>query len=275
MGQNSKIPWCHHTWNTWTGCEKVSAECKNCYAVTAPPVRIARSKGLEMWGANAPRQVASEKMWADPAKWNRLAASRGVRERVFVNSLSDFFEDYSGPSAEAVRAARERAFGVMRDCGQLDFLLLTKRPENILAMAPQAWLSGGWPQNVWVGTTAGTRETAAARIPLLRKVPAPVRFVSAEPLLEDVEWERYLHCCRPCRKQDPERIDPETGRCAFCDGHGQRGVDQSRSGSCSRGAANVASGAQPRPVPACRRCRGKQPGAAVRAELLRVTHGLG
>ena len=219
MGEHTKISWCHSTQNFWYGCAKVSAECRSCYAVTAPPVRIARSRGLELWGEKARRQIASEAMWAAPLKWDRSAAQAGERRRVFVNSLADFFEDYRGPDAQAVAAARQRACELMGTTQHLDWLLLTKRPENLFFMVPPAWLKQ-WPPSVWVGTTAGTQETAAHRIPLILRVPAQVRFISAEPMLEDVNFRPWLS--RGCRFLASDDHDP-----ASCpdEAHYFRGID--------------------------------------------------
>jgi protein gp37 len=67
-------------------------------------------------------------------------------------------------------------------CGSLDFLLVTKRPHDIMRLVPQAWHTK-WPPNVWVGTTVEDQQRAIQRLPHLVEVPAPVRFISAEPLL--------------------------------------------------------------------------------------------
>lgn len=67
----------------------------------------------------------------------------------------------------------------------LDWLLLTKRPEQMPLLTPSSW-KRGWPPNVWAGTTTGTRPTLELRVPRLRKVPCATRFISGEPLLEDV-----------------------------------------------------------------------------------------
>ena len=73
MGANSKIEWTDHTFNAWTGCEKVSPACAHCYAEVATPVRVARSKGLELWGGDVPRKAASEDTWKEPARWDELS----------------------------------------------------------------------------------------------------------------------------------------------------------------------------------------------------------
>lgn len=158
-------------------------------------------------------------MWAAPLKWDRAAAASGKRRRVFVNSLADFFEDYQGPDAEAVAAARQRACQLMEQTTNLDWLLLTKRPQNVPHMVPRAWQpwQGGWPKNIWMGTTAGTQQTADQRLPHLLILPAPVLFVSCEPALEHVNFRPWMrgydgaencHCLtRPrCFQHDPRRL---------------------------------------------------------------------
>lgn len=180
MGQNSKIEWTHHTFNPWWGCVKIAPECANCYAAT-----FSHRLGKDLWGPDSARQVASEKGWKEPIKWNASAVKRGVRERVFCASMADVFE-----SNEQTGAARERLWKLIEATPQLDWLLLTKRPENILGMIPSAWMSA--PRaNVWFGTSAGCQATADKNIPALLKVPASVLFVSAEPLLGPVDFRRF------------------------------------------------------------------------------------
>lgn len=187
MAANTSIEWAHHTMNPWRGCAKVSAGCKNCYAEHAAPVRIARAKGLETWGAGAAREIASESMWRQPLLWNRKAKEAGERHRVFCASLADVFEDYQGPSAEAVKAARLRLWALIEATPSLDWLLLTKRPHNVLGMIPDSWRAE-MPRNVWMGCTVENQEAAEERMLWLLDVPARVRFVSQEPQVGPVDW---------------------------------------------------------------------------------------
>ena len=189
MAANTSIEWATHTMNPWRGCAKVSAGCKNCYAEHAAPVRIARSKGLETWGTGAAREIASEFMWKQPLLWDRKAKEAGVRHRVFCASLADVFEDYEGPSADAVKAARLRLWALIEETPNLDWLLLTKRPQNVLGMIPERWRAA-LPQNVWMGCTIENQEAAEKRALWLLHVPAKVRFVSQEPQVGPVDWER-------------------------------------------------------------------------------------
>lgn len=176
MGKNSGIAWTDHTWNPWMGCSKVSPGCKNCYAEDF----VSRRMRLPVWGppSTTERKRTSSKNWKLPHAWNREAIDAGRRQRVFCSSLADIFEDHP-----MVSPWREEAFGVMESTASLDWLLLTKRPENILRMIPSSWLDE-CPENIWFGTTVEDRDTK--RIKELLRVPGVVRFLSMEPLLEEV-----------------------------------------------------------------------------------------
>ena len=152
---------------------------------------------LPLWGPKAPRQVTSDANWRKPLKWNRDAAKAGVRARVFCASLADVFEDR--PELVAPRARLWRLIG---ETPMLDWLLLTKRPENVdrLAYAAglHAWDGGGpdaptWPANVWLGTTAEDQRRADERISTLLSIHGPaVQFVSYEPALGPVDFFAFL-----------------------------------------------------------------------------------
>jgi protein gp37 len=182
MAENSKIEWTHHTFNPWIGCAKVSPACANCYAEIDTFARVERSKGRELWGVNSERHVTSESNWAKPLKWNRDAEKAGERHRVFCASLADVFED-----REELNEPRQRLFRLIRDTPSLDWLLLTKRPENIITQTIWNAPACRMPENVWIGTTVENQEQANKRIPELLKVPAAVRFLSVEPMLGPVD----------------------------------------------------------------------------------------
>lgn len=180
MVENSKIEWTDHTFNPWTGCQKVSPGCDNCYAES-----WAKRSGLVKWGPGETRRRTSAAYWQQPLKWNRNAKRDGVRRKVFCASLADVFDNEADP---VWRAELWRLIALTPD---LDWLLLTKRPQNIAKMLPlmphevSAW-GDGWP-NVWLGTTAENQEEANRRIPHLLAVPAVKRFLSCEPLLGPVD----------------------------------------------------------------------------------------
>lgn len=183
MGENSKIGWTTHSFNTHWGCQEVSPACDNCYART-----WALRMKFDLWGKDKPRRTFGPSHWAEPLKWHARAVKAGRRDRVFVNSMSDTFEDH--PDLPPVRKQLfdliDRLASVERAAGWpsgLDFLLLTKRPENVGKMIPSRWIAEGWPGNVWLGSTAENQRRYNERMLHLMKLPAAVRFVSAEPLL--------------------------------------------------------------------------------------------
>lgn len=188
MAENSGIEWTHHTFNPWWGCVKISPACTHCYAAT-----FANRYGVA-WGPKADRRFFGEKHWQEPLKWDRKAAQVGERHRVFCASMADVFEllPEEHPNAEQMGAERYRLWELIRATPNLDWLLLTKRPENVLGMVPGSWASEGFPRNVWVGTTVENQEQAEKRIPELLQVPAKVRFLSCEPLLGPVDLRQWI-----------------------------------------------------------------------------------
>jgi protein gp37 len=179
MAENSKIEWTDHTANFWWGCVKVSDGCKHCYADT-----LARRYGKKIWGPPATTSRELKKaIWKDLPKWDKHAQSEGKRRRVFVQSMSDFFEDHP-----QVADWRRDALHLISQLCNLDFLVLTKRPENVNAMIEagtgrraSSWLADC--AHVWIGTSVENQEQADKRIPELASIPAAVRFLSMEPLL--------------------------------------------------------------------------------------------
>lgn len=206
MAKNSKIQWTTHTFNGWRGCTKVSPGCKHCYAEKLVTTRLQGE-----WGPGAPRQLASDAMWREPLKWDKEAArdlheftttgaitdeSGAViattyeRPRVFCSSLADVFDH------EVPIEWRVRLFDLIAATPNLDWLLLTKRPESWSARLHEAasaspfalrWLNGEAPANIWMGTSVEDQQRADERIPELLSIPARVRFLSCEPLLGPVD----------------------------------------------------------------------------------------
>lgn len=189
MGADSAIQWTHHTFNPWRGCTHVSPGCEHCYAEALSKRNPAQ---LGTWGAGGTRVIASESYWRQPERWNRAAEKAGERHRVFCASLADAFEDR--PELWAPRARLGR---IIEATPHLDWLLLTKRPENVrrlllAAAATRDWVKGAWPPNVWLGTTVEDQRRVIERIPVLLDTPAVVRFLSCEPLLGSVDLEPWL-----------------------------------------------------------------------------------
>lgn len=179
MGKDTKISWAHHTLNLWIGCEKVSDGCRHCYAETSTYTRTQRAKGRELWGGAGERHIVSDATVNQVHRWNREARDSGERQRVFCSSLSDILED-----RRELDEHRARLWDIVERCPNLDFLLLTKRPLNWLKMAPPSWLRGDWPRNAWAGVTIESDRYLTRAHHLVEAARwAPVRFVSAEPLL--------------------------------------------------------------------------------------------
>jgi protein gp37 len=176
MGENSKIEWCDHTFNPWIGCQKVSPGCDHCYAEAQ---NAFRKWNGGTWGPHAPRKRTSDRYWKNPLKWNAEAGlferRHDHRPRVFCASLADVFDNQVSPSL------REDLFELIRECGRLDWLLLTKRPQNILKMLPADWADGY--ANVWLGMTAEDQPHFDQRWKHLLHVPAAIKFISYEPAL--------------------------------------------------------------------------------------------
>lgn len=180
MAKDSSIEWTHHTFNPWWGCTKVSPGCDHCYADN-----LSRRYGHHVWGHDAPRRFLSDANWNQPVLWEKAAAAKGVRERVFCASMADVFE-----VNPAVVTARARLLQLIHATPSLDWLLLTKRPNSIAKLLPAGYV---FPANVWIGTTVENQETADKRIRYLQQFTTPaVRFLSCEPLLGPVDIRRYL-----------------------------------------------------------------------------------
>lgn len=196
MAENSSIEWTDHTVSFWWGCEKVSAACTFCYADT-----ISNRYGNDIWGKGKPRKKIKSAE-TTLLKLNRKAKEAGRIDRVFVNSMSDFFESDSGqsiidhtgnPIDTTLNQMRAQAFELFDQCENLILMLLTKRPENIRRM----WHQIGKPvmrKNVWIGTSVENQEQADKRIPELlncRDLAANL-FLSCEPLLGHLELGSWL-----------------------------------------------------------------------------------
>lgn len=186
MGKNSGIEWTNHTFNPWSGCTKVSAGCKFCYAETLAN-RFQDRFG--QWGDLGARRPASEKYWRQPAKWDREAAKEGRVATVFCASMADVFEDR--PEVAHLRA---RLFRTIYSTPNLMWLLLTKRPGNIVPLSFEALDGRPMPKNVMLGTSAEDQPSADERILLLLQAAAhfeALTFLSAEPLIGPVVLSKY------------------------------------------------------------------------------------
>jgi protein gp37 len=202
MAKDSRIEWTHHTFNPWWGCVKVSPACAHCYAET-----WAHRLGMGLWGRSAERRFPGADYWRQPIRWNKDALRAGERRRVFCASMADVFEGRA-----ELNEWREKLWPLIDATPQLDWLLLTKRPQNVRRMVPWDTV---WPTNVWLGTTAENQKFADLRIPQLLAARARVHFISAEPLLGRVSFRKWVgidwviaggESGRGARPTDPEWV---------------------------------------------------------------------
>jgi len=163
----TKIEWATETWNPITGCTPISEGCKNCYAK-----RMAqRLAGRFGYPADDPFRVTLHPDKLDqPLRWKKP-------RRVFVCSMGDLFHE------DVLEEWIDQVYEVIANTPQHTFQILTKRPER---MARYIRIMSAALPNVWLGVTAENQEQADKRIPVLLQIPAAVRFVSVEPMLEAV-----------------------------------------------------------------------------------------
>lgn len=224
MSEQTNIAWATSTFNPWIGCTKVSPGCDGCYAEALMDKRMGRVK----WGAGQPRKLTSNAYWRQPLAWNEkpfcecmACGWRGearvgtvgfahagfhpvpdvilscpacheptlkeASRRVFCGSLCDVFDN------EAPEEWREDLFRLIERTPHLTWMLLTKRIGNAAEMMFLA--RGGYLpalQNVWLGATVVNQEEADRDIPKLLAVPAAVRFLSLEPMLEPIDLTPWL-----------------------------------------------------------------------------------
>lgn len=194
MAEITGISWTDHTFNPWIGCARVSPGCAHCYAEEMARTRMK----LDVWDGKTAkyRHITSDSYWKTPLRWNRQAAESGTRRKVFCASMADVFED-----RPAVARHRERLWALIWATPHLDWLLLTKRIENVPDMVPDEWMEEGFPKNVWMGTSCENQHWANIRIPLLLSIPARVRFLSCEPLLGPLDLSCWL--MKEMRVTDP------------------------------------------------------------------------
>ena len=201
MAENSKIEWTDHTFNPWIGCQKVSPGCDNCYAEALMDKRYHKVE----WGPHGERKRTSEANWKMPLRWAKAARAAGTRPRVFCSSLADVFDNQVDPSW------RIDLFDLISETEELDWLLLTKRPENVAKMLPTNWNVADY-HNVWLGTTCEDQANYDRRWAIMRDIPAMVHFISYEPAIGPLR----LH-------NGPDQ--PDWLICGGESGHGARMMD--------------------------------------------------
>ena len=169
--KNSNIGWTDHTWNPVTGCTQVSPGCDRCYAKA-----IAEQRRGPAFPSGFDITLRPHKL-REPAKWREPAM-------VFVNSMSDLFHrnipnDYLA-----------EIWATMVDVDRHVYQVLTKRPHRMAHLI--RLLSLPMPSHIWVGTSVENQTFADNRIPALLSVPAPMRWLSCEPLLGPVDLAPYV-----------------------------------------------------------------------------------
>jgi protein gp37 len=166
MALNSTIEWTDATWNPVTGCTQVSAGCDHCYALAFAE----RFRGVP----NHPYEQGFDlRLWPErlelPLTWRKP-------RRIFVNSMSDLFH------ADVPDDFVKSVFDSMVRADWHIYQILTKRPQRLSRMAKAL----PWPDHIWVGVSIESNEVAW-RADFLRRVPAAVRFISAEPLIGPID----------------------------------------------------------------------------------------
>lgn len=167
MTTRSRIEWTESTWNPVVGCTKLSAGCKHCYAETM--ARRLQSMGVAGYEHGFRKVMTLPGRLEEPLKRTRPTT-------YFVNSMSDLFHE------RVPESFIERVFDVMHRCPQHTFQVLTKRAGRLLDFAFERRVS----DHIWLGVSVENKRHGVPRIDYLRVVPAKVRFLSVEPLLEDL-----------------------------------------------------------------------------------------
>lgn len=189
---NTKIEWAEKSWNPLSGCSPVSEGCANCYAE-----RMAkRLAGRYGYPKDEPFRVTDhDDRFQDPIKWKKP-------RRIFVCSMGDLFHE----------AVRESDIGLviymMRRANWHSYMILTKRPQRMLHFfANKEWNN----DHIWLGVSVENQKRADERIPILLQIPAKVRFVSAEPLLDNIDFSPWIGY-NPIKSERREHNVPKTKR---------------------------------------------------------------
>lgn len=193
MGEQTKIEWCDSTANLWRGCTKVSDGCDHCYAENMFGTEGTRFKNTE-WGPKGQR-IRIKQGWNDIRKWDARAKKNGGidpdlgrRRRVFINSLSDIFDIHT-----SIGAMHHEFWQLVRECKNLIFILVTKRPINFRKLIPHFWneICG----RICILLSVEDQQNAGTRLrhmyeSLTYIQPPAVLGLSYEPALEpiDLTW---------------------------------------------------------------------------------------
>jgi protein gp37 len=170
MSATSTIEWTDATWNPVRGCSKISPGCKHCYAETFAE----RFRGVEghPYEQGFDLRVVAEKL-AEPLRW-------GMPRTIFVNSMSDLFHD------DVLDEYIERCVRVMQMADWHTYQVLTKRGERMRDLLQGRLRFAADLRHIWWGVSVEDKKYGMPRIKALREAPAVIRFLSVEPLLEDI-----------------------------------------------------------------------------------------
>ena len=173
MGEKTGIAWTDHTFNPWIGCTKVSAGCENCYAARDNN----RYGWVREWGKDY--RLTSDANWKKPVQWAKKAVADGVTRRVFCASLADVFDE---KVSEQWRTDLVDLILDTEEIGGLEWLILTKRPENISKM----FRGMARATNIRIGITCENNEMARLRMPVFLDSWQGKNFISWEPALSPI-----------------------------------------------------------------------------------------
>lgn len=190
--KTTNISWANKTWNVIAGCKRVSPACRACYAEVVSNREaekgVEKYKGLTTIPVNGNRpiwngkvNVAKEKLFNEPKRWKEPSI-------IFVNSMSDLF--YEEVSEELIF----KIFDKMIAYNWHKYLVLTKREVRMKTMIDkycEARNISILPDFIWIGVSVEDNKRAALRLPYLAETKASVKFVSCEPLLEEVDFSKY------------------------------------------------------------------------------------
>lgn len=170
MSATSTIEWTDATWNPVRGCTKISPGCKHCYAETFAE----RFRGVpgHPYEKGFDLRLVPEKI-AEPLKW-------GTPKTIFVNSMSDLFH------ADVPDWYVEQVVRVMQMANWHTYQVLTKRADRMSEMLAKKLAFAAQERHIWWGVSVEDRRYGLPRIDRLRQAPAPIKFLSIEPLLEDL-----------------------------------------------------------------------------------------
>lgn len=223
MSTKSGIAWTDATWSPVTGCTKVSAGCKNCYAEREVESRWSKNPKSVFYGQSFTDVRCHQEKLEQPLHWKKP-------RKIFVCPRGDLFH----PDVPDQFIAD--VFGIMAAASQHTFQVLTKRPERALKLLGAGCMGGFepaveeclalysdkdlvWPlPNVWLGVSVEDQEVADEQIPYLLQTPAAVRWISVEPLLGPVDLTAIM-------PEFPERFDALAG-CLYCDEPHAAGGDE-------------------------------------------------